>query len=427
MTSSIGQRYKDAGLGVLSIPANVLGTGVNVVDSAGNMVSTSGKIGEDILNTTRDVFNDTSKIARTGLGVTNDLVSSTGKLGVTGVDVTNDLVSATGKLGVTGLGVTNDLVSSTGKLGVTGLDATNKGVEGIGNVAKTGLDVTNDLVSSTGKIGVSAVNTVGNTLKTVENLSERLENYAEASKDQADIENKTATIKVQNANDVKRREIETKRETKIQIIDNNLEIATKKTEADQKRILNELTANQKLQYLKSDDNIRKQNLARYYGFTNDNPSSNDIGFTTKFFGLSDYCSSYIPQKFVTADKNVIGIIFPEEIPEGPRPHYISAINKKTGEPIQITFETIIESKFYDSKKEKEISVIKYKDEQNNDVEKQGEIKYHKIVFLCLNKVGGKRRRTNKRRNKKTNKRRKSIRRFNKKQKTNKRRRTDTRN
>jgi carboxyl-terminal processing protease len=61
-----------------------------------------------------------------------------------------------------------------------------------------------------------------------------------------------------------------------------------------------------------------------------------------------------------------------------------------------------------------LNFTKYKDEQNNDVEKQGKIKYHEILFLCLNKAGGKRRRTKKRPNKKTDKRRKSIRKFNKK-------------
>ena len=389
---AIGEAYKNAGQNLAILPANVLDTGANIANTS--------------LKTASGLFDITGK---TALNITDKSGQALGKgldIGLTGLDATNVIVDKSGKIVGTGLDATNVILDKSGQAVGKGLD-----------VANTGLDATNKIVRVTGNIGESALGTLESTVKTVEHLSDRVEDYANEAAKQAHDENVTATLKNKNANEAQRAKNDAELQIKLQKIDNNLEKEKQKIEADQKRILNELTANQKLAYLESDDNIRKQNLARYYGFTKKKPTSNDIGSTTNWLGLSDWCSSYIPQKFVTVDnnvKNVIDIIFPEELLEGPRPHYISAINRKTGQPIQITFETIIEDRWYGDK-EKEVTIIKYKDEQNNDVEKQGKIKYHEIGFLCLNK-GGRRRnkRTNKRKNKnsknrKTNKSRRTRR------------------
>ena len=335
---SIFDAFKDAGEKIAKGTATLLGTGGDVLDSAGNIISTSGKIAESTFNTTKQ------------------------------------LVDVTGKIGVTALNTTNDVTN------------------------KSGQAVT------------SAVGTVAAAVGIVEDYSERLGDYVEQGKEQAIIKNKTATFKIQNASEVKKVEIEASREIEVQKIKNDLEVAQQKTEATQKRILQELTATQMQEYLTSQDNIIKQNQARYYGFTNDNPSSNDIGYITKWLGLSNWCSSFIPQKFVISDNDIIDIIFPDILLEGPRPHYINAINKKTGQPITITFKTITKRNFFGRKYYTEVALIKYNDGQDNDVEIEGKIKYHEIVFLCRSN-GGRKRKTNKKRRTikkdKTNKRRKN--------------------
>jgi hypothetical protein len=132
--------------------------------------------------------------------------------------------------------------------------------------------------------------------------------------------------------------------------------------------------------------------------------------------FSKWCYSYIPNSFVKTDNTgVIDIFFPEQQPTGTRPYFISAINRDTGQPITITFKTVIKQNWFGRSYRTEVPVIKYMDEQNNNVELEGTIDYHEIWFVCpTTSRGGRRRRTNKRRTnrRKTNKRRTNRRRTN---------------
>jgi hypothetical protein len=187
------------------------------------------------------------------------------------------------------------------------------------------------------------------------------------------------------------------------------------TAAEQERLLADLSANQRQEYLKTEENKKKMNEAYYYGFTKKNPGSRDTGSIFKWFGLGKWCTSYIPKTFVKeGNTGNIDIIFPEILPTSTRPYFISAINRDTGQPITISFKTE-DYTWFGQRYRRDVPVIKYKDEQNNDVELKGTMDYYEIKFLCPTTSRGgrsKRRRTNRRRTnrRKTNRRRTNRRR-----------------
>ena len=122
--------------------------------------------------------------------------------------------------------------------------------------------------------------------------------------------------------------------------------------------------------------------------------------------FSKWCFSYIPKTFVKTDNtDVIDIFFPEQLPTGTRTYFISAINGATGQPITISFKSK-NNNWLGRNYRTEVPVIKYKDEQNNDIELEGTIDYQQIWFICpTTNRGGRRRRTNKKTNRRTNRRR----------------------
>lgn len=287
------------------------------------------------------------------------------------------------------MGAAGDITSSTANTASQLVDVTGKTAVGV--------------TSNTGKALTAAAGTAAKTVETVENLSARLENYTKEAQKQAQIENETATFETQNANDVEKAKIEADRQNKIQKIQFDLEREQKKTEAEQKRLLADLSASQTQSYLDTQDNISKQQKAYYYGFTKNNPGSNDTGFKKSNMPFSKWCFSYIPKTFIKTDNTgVIDIIFPEQIPTGTRVYFINAINRNTGQPITISFKSK-NNNWLGRNYRTEVPVIKYKDEQNNDVELEGTIDYQQIWFICpTTNRGGRRRRTNK--NKHTNRR-----------------------
>ena len=321
-----------------------------------------------------------------------------------------------------------DATKAVGKITSSTADA----AASAANTGKILVDVTGETAigvgKNTGKALTAAAGTAAKTVETVENLSARLENYTKEAQKQAQIANETATFETQNAQkanmansdattQTKLQQIEADKQKKLQKITFDLEREQKETAAEQERMLAELNANQTQAYLDTTENINKQKKAYYYGFTNNNPGSNDTGYKPKFFSFGKWCYSYIPKTFVKANNaGNIGIIFPEELPRGTRPYFISAINRDTGQPITISFKTI---NYIWARQTymKDVPVIKYKDEQNNDVELEGTIYYHEMTFLCPTTIrGGKRSRTNKRRRtyrrSRTNKRRTNRRRTN---------------
>jgi hypothetical protein len=291
------------------------------------------------------------------------------------------------------VGAAGKVASSASNIAVTA----GQTAEGLATVVK---DTSIGVVSNSGKALTAAAGTAAKTVETVENLSARLENYTKEAQKQAQIKNETATFEIKNANDVDKAKIEADRQAKLQEIQNDLERKQKETAAEQERMLAELSANQTQEYLKTEENKKKMNEAYYYGFTKNNPGSRDTGSIPKWFGLGKWCTSYIPKTFVKTDNTGnIDIIFPEQPPTGTRPYFISAINRDTGEPITISFKTENYTWFGKSYR-REVPVIKYKDEQNNDVELKGTMDYHEIKFVCptTNRGGrSKRRRTNRRR------------------------------
>jgi hypothetical protein len=268
---------------------------------------------------------------------------------------------------------------------------------------------------NTGKALTAAAGTAAKTVETVENLSARLENYTKEAQKQAQIENETATFEIKNANDVEKAKIEADRQAKLQKIEYDLVRKQQETAAEQERLLADLSANQRQEYLKTEENKKKMNEAYYYGFTKKNPGSRDTGSIPKWFGLGKWCTSYIPKTFVKeGNTGNIDIIFPEILPTSTRPYFISAINRDTGQPITISFKTE-DYTWFGQRYRRDVPVIKYKDEQNNDVELKGTMDYYEIKFLCPTTSRGgrsKRRRTNRRRTnrRKTNRRRTNRRR-----------------
>lgn len=296
------------------------------------------------------------------------------------------------------------------------------------NTGKILVDVTGEtaigIVSNTGAAATAAVGTVKQTLLAVEDLSERVRNNTKEATKRALIVNEAATFETKNTQkanmansdaktQIKLQEIEADRQTKIQKIAYELIKKQEEIAAEQKRMLAKLTTEQTQAYLETEENNKKINEAYYYGFTKDNPGSRDTGSKPKWFWSGKWCTSYIPKTFVKANNaGTIDIIFPEQTPTGTRPYFISAINRNTGQPITISFKTENYTWFTKSYR-REVPVIKYKDEQNNDVELEGTMDYHEITFVCpTTSRGGRRRRTNKRRTNKrrTNKRSKRSRR-----------------
>ena len=315
-------------------------------------------------------------------------------------DATKKLATGTANT----LGAAGQLATSVSNIAITSgqigesLANTTKDVVEQGGIAAVGI------TTNTGKALTAAAGTAAKTVETVENLSARLENYTKEAQKQAQIENETATLKTQNANNVDRAKIEADRQAKIQEIQNDLERKQKETAAEQERLLADLTANQTQAYLDTTDNINKQQNAYYYGFTKNNPGSRDTGFKKSSIPFSKWCYSYIPNSFLKSDNTgVIDIIFPEQVISGTRPYEISALNRRTKEPITVTFRTVQKKNWIGQPYRGEVTVIKYMDEQNNNIELEGTMDYHKIWFVCpTTNRGGRRRRTNKRR---TNKRR----------------------
>ena len=264
---------------------------------------------------------------------------------------------------------------------------------------------------NTGKALTAAAGTAARTVETVENLSARLENYTKEAQKQAQNENETATFKIKNANDVEKAKIEADRQAKLQKIEYDLVRKQQETAAEQERLLADLSANQRQEYLKTEENKQKMNEAYYYGFTKKNPGSRDTGSIAKWFGLGKWCTSYIPKTFVktdntgdTGDTGNIDIIFPEQLPNGTRPYFISAIHGGTLKPITISF-TTENYTWLGQRYRRDVPVIKYKNAQNDDVTLTGTMDYYEIKFLCPTTSKGGRRKTNKRRrNRKTNRR-----------------------
>jgi len=285
------------------------------------------------------------------------------------------------------------LVTSASNIAVTA----GQTAEGLATVVK---DTSIGVTSNTGKALTAAAGTAAKTVETVENLSARLENYTREAQKRAQIENETATFEKKNANDVEKAKIEADRQAKLQKIKFDLEREQQETAAEQERMLAELSANQTQEYLKTEENKKKMNEAYYYGFTKNNPGSRDTGSIPKWFGLGKWCTSYIPKTFVKTDNTGnIDIIFPEQPPMGTRPYFISALNRDTGEPITISFKTENYTWLGRSYR-REVPVIKYIDEQNNDVELKGTMDYHETKFVCPTTSRGgrsKRRKTNRRR------------------------------
>ena len=302
-----------------------------------------------------------------------------------------------------------DVVKGTGKMVSS---ASTNAAELVDIGGKTAVGVS----SNAGKAATAAVGTVANTLATVQKLSERLDNYTEEAKQQAQIDNKTATITKEKQDDVTRAKIDSQTQTKIQQIKNDLESKKKEIEFEQARMLSELTAQQKQLYLKSQDNINKQQKAYYYGFTNSNPGPNDTGYISRWYGLSKWCYSYIPQYFVAIDGSIIDIDFPETLPPGQRSQNISAINSSTRQNITIGFETQSQTDWKGKPYHLQLPVIKFQESNDKTTTLFGKMNYTLIWFLCpTTNRGGKRRRTNKRRT--------NLRRRTNKGRTNRRRRT----
>jgi len=325
------------------------------------------------------------------------------------------------------------VVGTAGKVVTSAADATASAA----NTGKEIVEITGETVigvgKNTGKALTAAAGTVKQTLLAVEDLSERFRNNTKEATKRALIVNEAATFETKNTQkanmansdsntQIKLQQIEADRQTKIQKINFDLVLKQKETEEQQKRMLAKLTTEQTQAYLETEENNKKINEAYYYGFTNNNPGSRDTGSKPKWFWTGKWCTSYIPKTFVKANNaGTIDIIFPEQTPTGTRPYFISAINRNTGQPITISFKTENYT-WFGSSYRREVPVIKYKDEQNNDVELNGTMDYHEITFVCptTNRGGrSKRRRTNKRR---TNKRRTNRRRTNKRRKTYRKRR-----
>jgi hypothetical protein len=320
-----------------------------------------------------------------------------------------------------------DVVKGTGKMVSS---ASTNAAELVDIGGKTAVGVS----SNAGKAATAAVGTVANTLATVQKLSERLDNYTEEAKQQAQIDNKTATITKEKQDDITRAKIDSQTQTKIQQIKNDLESKKKEIELEQARMLSELTAQQKQLYLKSQDNINKQQKAYYYGFTNSNPGPNDTGYISRWYGLSKWCYSYIPQYFEASKKKNIDIIididitididFPETLPSGQRSQNISAINSSTNSSTQqnitIGFETQSQTDWKGKPYHLQLPVIKFQESNDKTTTLFGKMNYTLIWFLCPTTSRGgrsKRRRTNRRR---TNRRRTNRRRTNRRR-TNRRR------
>jgi hypothetical protein len=305
------------------------------------------------------------------------------------------------------------LVVSTGKIVAS---ASTNAAELVDIGGQTAVGV----AGNTGKALTAAAGTAARTVETVENLSARLENYTKEAQKQARIDNETATIMKEKKDDVTRAKIEADRQAKLQKIEYDLVRKQQETAAEQERLLADLSANQRQEYLKTEENKKKMNEAYYYGFTKNNPGSRDTGSIAKWFRLGKWCTSYIPKTFVKeGNTGNIDIIFPEILPTGTRTYFINAINDDTKQPITISFKTENYTWLGRSYR-REVPVIKYKDEQNNDVELKGTMDYYEIKFLCPTTSRGgrsKRRRTNRRR---TNRRRTNRRRTNRRR-TNRRR------
>jgi hypothetical protein len=312
-----------------------------------------------------------------------------------------------------GVGVANT-VGAAGKI-ASSVSENTAGLVDIGGKTAVGV------AGNTGKALTAAAGTAARTVETVENLSARLENYTKEAQKQAQDANETATFKIKNANDVEKAKIEANRQAELQKIEYDLVRKQQETAAEQERLLADLSANQRQEYLKTEENKKKMNEAYYYGFTKNNPGSRDTGSIAKWFGLGKWCTSYIPKTFVKeGNTGNIDIIFPEILPTETRKYFINAINDDTGQPITISFKTENYTWLGRSYR-REVPVIKYKDEQNNDVELKGTMDYYEIKFLCPTTSRGgrsKRRRTNRRR---TNRRRTNQRRTNLRRRTNRRR------
>ena len=334
------------------------------------------------------------------------------------------------------------VVGTAGKVVSSAADATASAA----NTGKILVDVTGKTVvgitSNTGAAATAAVGTVKQTLLAVEDLSERFRNNTETSKKLAQKENETALVEKQNAQkadmansdantQIKLQQIEADRQTKIQKINFDLVLKQKETEEQQKLLLSKLTTEQTQAYLETEENKKKIKEANYYGFTKNNPGSRDTGFKKSNMPFSKWCYSYIPNTFVKSDNTgLIEIYFPDQDqeqeqvqqPKVTRSYEISALNRITKEPITITFRIVQKKNWIGQPYRGEVPVIKYMDKENNNVEFEGTIDYHKIWFVCpITSTGGRRLRTNKRRTNKrrTNKRRTNRRRPNKRR-TNKR-------
>ena len=288
--------------------------------------------------------------------------------------------------------------------------ATGKALSSASSIVSSASGTTADLVQVSGKSLTSAVSIVSNVVHMVEILSARLANLTRESQIQAKSAYEVATKESLAADDVQKKQIETKRQIALQEIELKFQRDKAKIEGEQTRLLSKITDDQRRTYLNTAENNRKLDLAYYFGFKTKNPGVSDTGYKNKMFGFSKWCKSYLPNTFVKRgnegnNEGNIDISFPETLPDGRRQDNIQAFDRKTGEGIEIIFRSKqIPNSFGRGSKTTDVFSIRYPGD-NRVVD--GTMDFREIVFLCPEITGGRKRRTNKR---KTNRRRTNRRR-----------------
>ena len=313
-------------------------------------------------------------------------------------------------MGSTGTNTLFDVAKESGEdLGkgiLSTVGATGKALSSASSIVSSASNTAAKLVAVSGNSLTAAASTVAHIVNTVESLSARLAVVTKESQIQAQHENELATIESLNATDVKKKQIETKRQIALQEIELKFQRDKADIEGKQQLLLNKITDDQQQTYLNTEENKRKLGLARYFGFKTKNPGVSDTGYKNKMFGFSKLCKSYLPNTFVkSGNEGNIDISFPEILPNGIRRDNINAFDRNTGEAIEIFVRSKqIPNSFGRGSKTTDVFSIRYPGD-NQVVD--GTMDFRQIVFLCPETTGGRKRRTNKR---KTNRRRTNRRR-----------------
>ena len=314
-------------------------------------------------------------------------------------------------MGSTGTNTLFDVAKESGEdLGkgiLSTVGATGKALSSASSIVSSASNTAAKLVAVSGNSLTAAASTVAHIVNTVESLSARLAVVTKESQIQAQHENELATIESLNATDVKKKQIETKRQIALQEIELKFQRDKAKIEGEQNRLLSEITDDQQQTYLNTEENKRKLGLARYFGFKTKNPGVSDTGYKNKMFGFSKLCKSYLPNTFVkSGNEGNIDISFPEILPKGIRQDNMNAIDKNTGASIEIFFRSKqIPNSFGSGSNTTDVLSIRYPGD-NQAIDGKME-KFREILFVCPKTTGGRKRRTNKR---KTNRRRTNRRR-----------------